>query len=44
MGTKRCAYLTTVAMANKLSEVWIANQPVLLTLYIGQYLPLVHTW
>ncbi|XP_041354632.1 dehydrogenase/reductase SDR family member 7-like [Gigantopelta aegis] len=39
MATDRCAYLTTVAMANSLDEVWISLQPVLLSFYVIQYFP-----
>lgn len=37
--TDRCAYLITVATANKLSQVWVALNPVLLLHYAYQYAP-----
>ena len=37
--TDRCAYLITVAMANKLSQVWVSQNPVLLLHYLYQYAP-----
>lgn len=40
----RCAYLITVAMANKLNEVWISLHPILLFTYIDQYLPIQAKW
>ncbi len=42
--SERCAYLMTVAMANGLTEIWIALQPILLFTYISQYLPVVAKW
>lgn len=42
--TDRCAYLIAVAMANKVYEVWIANNPVLLFVYINQYMPNTGKW
>lgn len=44
MPTERCAYLSAVAMANNLSEVWISPHPILLFTYIVQYLPTIGTW
>lgn len=44
MPTRRCSYLTAVAMANNISEVWICGQPILLFTYMIQYLPLVAFW
>ena len=41
---KRCAHLITVAMANQLSEVWIANHPILLFIFITQYAPVLARW
>lgn len=37
--TDRCAYLITVATVNKLSQVWISQNPVLLCHYAYQYAP-----
>lgn len=39
MSAERCAELFAVALANRLSEVWMALQPVILILYFCQYLP-----
>lgn len=41
---KRCAHLITVAMANRLSEVWIANHPILLFVFVSQYAPVLFRW
>jgi len=35
MSSKRCAELILIAMANKLSESWISEQPFLLLTYLG---------
>ncbi|RMX53392.1 hypothetical protein pdam_00014261 [Pocillopora damicornis] len=43
MQPARCAHLMTVAMANKLDEVWISPNPVLLFIYISQYCPVCQT-
>lgn len=39
METNRCAYLCAVAVANRLDEAWISLQPVLMGLYLSQYMP-----
>lgn len=39
METERCAHLCAVAIANRLDEVWISLQPILLGLYLAQYAP-----
>lgn len=44
MSTERCAALTVVAMANKLNEVWVARQPILLFYYMAQYMPGFTKW
>lgn len=44
MQPARCAHLMTVAMANKLDEVWISPNPVLLFIYISQYCPVLYDW
>ncbi|XP_021379907.1 dehydrogenase/reductase SDR family member 7-like isoform X2 [Mizuhopecten yessoensis] len=44
MKTDRCAYLMGVAIANKMWEVWITNNPVLLFTYANQYMPNVTKW
>jgi dehydrogenase/reductase SDR family protein 7 len=38
---KRCAYLMGVAMANRLSEVWISLKPILWFLYLSQHTPIL---
>lgn len=44
VSAERCAQLTAVAMANKLDEVWISKQPILLFVYINQYFPNFAKW
>jgi hypothetical protein len=44
MKTERCAYLSLVAVSNKLDEVWITQQPILLYLYLFQYFPTIAKW
>ena len=44
LGGKRCAQLISVAMANRLEEVWISKQPILLFIYISQYFPSIFRW
>ena len=44
MSTQRCAYLMVVAMANRLHEVWISPNPVLLFTYISQFMPATAKW
>ena len=39
MSTERCAELMAIAIANKLDEVWMADQHYLRMLYVGQYMP-----
>lgn len=39
MRTERCARLMAVAIANKMDEVWICENPILLSLYLSQYAP-----
>lgn len=39
MSTSRCTELCAIAIANKLHEVWIALNPVLLITYVNQYFP-----
>jgi dehydrogenase/reductase SDR family protein 7 len=41
MSTERCASLMAVAIANRLSEVWISKHPVLLFVYLTQYMPTI---
>ncbi|UYV70441.1 DHRS7, partial [Cordylochernes scorpioides] len=42
MSTDRCSHLCAVAIANKLDEVWIAQNPVLILFYLSQYLPTIY--
>ncbi|GAB1601426.1 dehydrogenase/reductase SDR family member 7-like [Argonauta hians] len=44
MDTNRCARLITLAVANKLDEVWIARHPLLLLMYLCQYCPSIGQW
>uniref|UniRef100_A0A0B6XZD8 Dehydrogenase/reductase SDR family member 7 n=1 Tax=Arion vulgaris TaxID=1028688 RepID=A0A0B6XZD8_9EUPU len=44
MATDRCAYLTSVAIANKLYETWISEHPSLVFLYLSQYFPDLARW
>lgn len=40
----RCAQLMAIAIANRLDEVWISPNPVLLFVYISQYCPTLYDW
>jgi dehydrogenase/reductase SDR family protein 7 len=42
--SERCAYLTIVALANRLDEVWISKNPILFFTYILQYCPNIGVW
>ena len=44
MPPERCARLIAVAMANRLDEVWISPNPILLFVYISQYCPILYDW
>ncbi|XP_068746520.1 dehydrogenase/reductase SDR family member 7-like [Montipora capricornis] len=44
MPTERCAKLMVVGMANDLDEVWISENPFLLTYYMNEYLPNLFKW
>ena len=44
VSAERCAYLTAVALANKLDEVWISKNPILFFVYVLQYCPILGTW
>lgn len=44
MPPARCAQLITIAMANRLDEVWISPNPVLLFVYVSQYCPVLYDW
>ncbi|MCO5551145.1 hypothetical protein L7F22_004642 [Adiantum nelumboides] len=41
LSVSRCAELITVAATHGLKEAWIAQQPILLLMYVTQYLPSV---
>ena len=41
---ERCAYLTIVALANRLDEVWISKNPILLFTYLLHYCPNIGLW
>ena len=44
MSTARCAHLISVAIANKLEEVWVSNHLPLLAVYCMQYFPSLGKW
>ena len=44
MPPDRCTRLIAVAMANRLDEVWISPNPILLFIYISQYCPILYDW
>ncbi|KAM0940102.1 putative sulfoacetaldehyde reductase [Dioscorea sansibarensis] len=44
MPTDRCVHLTITAATHKLKEVWISAQPVLLVMYLNQYMPTLGLW
>ncbi|KAJ0977139.1 hypothetical protein J5N97_012613 [Dioscorea zingiberensis] len=44
MPTDRCVHLTITAATHKLKEVWISGQPVLLVMYLCQYMPTLGFW
>ncbi|XP_037688524.1 dehydrogenase/reductase SDR family member 7 [Choloepus didactylus] len=44
MATSRCVRLMLISMANDLKEAWIADQPFLLMIYLGQYMPALTWW
>uniref|UniRef100_A0A0B7BHU6 Dehydrogenase/reductase SDR family member 7 n=4 Tax=Arion vulgaris TaxID=1028688 RepID=A0A0B7BHU6_9EUPU len=44
MTTDRCAHLIAVAVANKMYEVWITQNPWLILLYLYQYCPDMARW
>lgn len=39
MSTERCVHLILVGLANRVKEMWIAQQPFLLFCYLWQYTP-----
>ncbi|XP_061351195.1 uncharacterized protein LOC133296263 isoform X2 [Gastrolobium bilobum] len=44
LSSERCAELTIIAATHGLKEVWISNQPVLLVMYLVQYMPSIGYW
>ncbi|XP_055879659.1 dehydrogenase/reductase SDR family member 7-like isoform X3 [Biomphalaria glabrata] len=44
MSTERCAYLSCVAIANRMYEVWVSQNPILFMTYITIFLPDVGKW
>ncbi|KMZ63003.1 Dehydrogenase/reductase SDR family member [Zostera marina] len=42
--SERCSELIIIAATHGLKEAWIANQPVLLVMYLVQYLPTLGYW
>lgn len=39
MSAERCAKLYAVAIANKVTDTWICDNPILLFFYVSQYMP-----
>lgn len=44
MPPARCAKLMSIAIANRMNEVWISPNPVLLFVYVSQYCPVLYDW
>ncbi|XP_065201278.1 dehydrogenase/reductase SDR family member 7 [Planococcus citri] len=44
MTTERCAFLSIIAIANNLYEVWMAKFPLLFITYLGVYCPNFSLW
>ncbi|KAJ0973029.1 hypothetical protein J5N97_020988 [Dioscorea zingiberensis] len=44
VSSERCAELTIVAATHGLKEAWISYQPVLLVMYLVQYMPTIGYW
>ena len=44
MPPARCAQLMSIAIANRMNEVWISPNPVLLFVYVSQYCPVLYDW
>ncbi|PKU67586.1 dehydrogenase/reductase SDR family member 7 [Dendrobium catenatum] len=44
VSSERCAELTIVAATHDLKEAWISYQPVLLVMYLVQYMPTIGFW
>ncbi|KAF9611684.1 hypothetical protein IFM89_034867 [Coptis chinensis] len=44
VSSERCAELTVVAASHGLKEAWISDQPVLIIMYLIQYMPSIGYW
>ncbi|XP_020111442.1 dehydrogenase/reductase SDR family member 7 [Ananas comosus] len=44
VSSERCAELTIIAATHGLKEAWISYQPVLLVMYLVQYMPTIGYW
>ena len=44
MPPTRCAQLMSIAIANRINEVWISPNPILLFVYVSQYCPVLYDW
>ncbi|XP_073003322.1 uncharacterized protein [Typha latifolia] len=44
VSVERCAELTIVAATHGLKEAWISDQPILLVMYLAQYMPTIAYW
>ena len=44
VSAERCAHLISVTIANRLDEVWISKNPILLFVYLNQYAPNFTRW
>nr|VDC76567.1 unnamed protein product [Brassica rapa] len=44
VSSERCAELTIIAASHNLKEAWISYQPVLLVMYLLQYMPFRGFW
>lgn len=44
ISVERCVELIATTMANKLEEVWISKHPILLFVYLNQFLPTLAKW
>ncbi|KAL9827462.1 putative short-chain dehydrogenase/reductase SDR, NAD(P)-binding domain superfamily [Arabidopsis thaliana] len=44
VSSERCAELTIIAASHNLKEAWISYQPVLLVMYLVQYMPSLGFW
>ncbi|XP_018490334.2 protein CURVATURE THYLAKOID 1A, chloroplastic-like [Raphanus sativus] len=44
VSSERCAELIIIAASHNLNEAWISYQPVLLVMYLVQYMPFIGFW